>query len=362
MESNKLESRSTYCLNCGAELKGNFCHECGQEAYASDNSVKGFMQQYLDNAYMLDRRVVDTIWLLVSRPGCLTNRFLSGKYVSHSHPIKLNMFLIFVFLTIFILFRGLDNLNTSVHDLTRKDAVFSMLQVDFLSGDEEYVEKIMASERDTVLLSAPVELASRFPHIISVVEIKEEGGKNYEAKWMAALPHVLIEDKILVSDESGCYYFNKDVEVEAEMFSLTDEVWSSIVDISSNYLPVFILFTAPLLAFSLRLVQRRHKRPYLHHLIFSLHYSAFVEVLVLVAFLVYTVLHPSMEVMKWPFVLISVIYLIMAFRNVYKEKSWIKAIVKSVFTNVIYQLILLVLLAVIFFVACFVVAMQQVSL
>ena len=358
MGNKKDEQRSAHCLNCGTELKGNFCHECGQEVYASDDSVKGFMQQYFDNAYMLHTCVLTTIWLLISKPGYLTNRFLSGKFISHAHPIKLNMFLLFVFITIFVLFHGLDNLNSSVYNLTREDGVFAVLQMGFLSKEQEYVEKMKASARDTVVLSAPLKLAADYPELMALVEVKEDGKGESDDKWVGSVPKVLIEDKILVLDQSGCYCFNEDAEMKTDDIDITDAVWSSMVNITTSYLSVIILFTTPLLAFSLRLVQRRHKVPYLHHLIFSLHYTAFVELLVLFIFLLHIIVSPSMSVMKWVFGLISIIYLILAFRKVYGEKSWLITVIKSVFTSLIYQLICLVLLAFVFLVACFVVAFQ----
>lgn len=354
----KGEPRSAHCLNCGTELKGNFCHECGQEVYASDNSVKGFLQQYFDNAYMLHTSVLTTIWLLISKPGYLTNRFLSGKFISHAHPIKLNMFLLFVFITIFVLFHGLDNLNGSVYNLTREDGVFAALQMDFLNSEQEYAEKMKASVRDTVLLKAPLVLAADYPELIALIEVKEDSKGEYDDKWVGAVPKVLIEDKILVLDQSGCYCFNEEADMKTKSIEIANAVWLSGVDIITRYLSVIILFTTPLLALSIRLVQRRHRVPYLHHLIFSLHYTAFVELLVLLIFLVHIIVSPSMTVMKWVFVLISIIYLILAFRKVYGEKSWLKTVIKSVFTSLIYQLICLALLALVFLVACFVVAYQ----
>lgn len=344
-----------HCLNCGTELKGNYCHECGQEACASDDSVKGFIQQYLDNAYMLDTRVLKTIWMLASKPGCLTSSFLSGKFMSYSHPIKLNMFLLFVFITILVLFKGVDKLNSSVVDLLREDSVFPTLQIDFLLDNEGYSDKIAASGRDTVELLAPMLVAERFPEVMTLVEAKEDAEGVSADKWIASVPKVLIEDKILVRDESGCYYFNSDA-ANVDRFDILDDVWFSMVEIVTSYLPLFILFTAPLLAISVRFVQRGHKRPFLHHLIFSLHYTAFVELLVLVIYIAYLIVSPPTSVMKWGLVSASVIYLILAFREVYGVKSWCKSVIKAVFTNVIYQLICVLVLFVILILACIIVA------
>ena len=366
MENRNSEISNEHCLNCGTELKGNYCHECGQGAITSDDSVKGFIQQYLDNAYMLDLKVLNTIWLLARRPGYLTSRFLSGKFMSHSHPIKLNMFLLFVFITILVLFKGVDRLNSSVHNILWDDSLFSIMQMDFLLEDEEYADKIAASGRDTVELVVSLQLAEQYPEVMTLIEVKEEATELAEIKdatdgvsadrWVGVVPEVLIEDKILVCNESGGYYFNPDAEKKIDNFDIVDDVWFSMVEIVTSYLPLFILFTAPLLAFSVRLVQRRHKRPFLHHLIFSLHYTAFVELLVLVIYIAYLTVSPPISVIKWVLILTSIFYLILAFREVYGVKSWTRTIIKAVFTNLIYQLICFFILIVIFLVACVIVA------
>ena len=38
---------SEKCLNCGTELKGEYCHECGQQKKRGDSSVLGFILEYL---------------------------------------------------------------------------------------------------------------------------------------------------------------------------------------------------------------------------------------------------------------------------------------------------------------------------
>ena len=86
------------CLNCGTELNGEFCHNCGQKANNSNSTIKGFVLEYLNNAFLWDTNQVRTIWQLMRRPGFLTKEFIAGKYVSYVHPLKLNMFILFVFI------------------------------------------------------------------------------------------------------------------------------------------------------------------------------------------------------------------------------------------------------------------------
>ena len=160
------------CLNCGAELKGKYCHVCGQEATSQTPSVSAFILEYFNHAFIWDANFVPTLWNLIRRPGYLTNEFLKGKFVSHEHPLKLNMFLLFVFVTIFALFATQKKLNDSAEYLTRHELAFPDIQMTLLKSDTSYIKKIYESPRDTILLSAPLYLTEKFPEIIGNIETK----------------------------------------------------------------------------------------------------------------------------------------------------------------------------------------------
>lgn len=361
MENNNEKISIGQCSNCGTELKGTYCHECGQKVSNSTHGVKDFLLEYLNNAYMWDTQIFNTLWQLVSKPGYLTKRFLSGKIVSHAHPLKINMFLLFVFITFFVMFHETENLNQSYHNLTRDERVFAVLQTQFLYDNEEYAEIMKTCPRDTVRMCAPLQLEQDFPDIVTVLEVEEDSKGKSADKWIGVIPQVLIEDKILLCDESGYYYFNQEIELDSDKFgfNIFDEVVSTTLELISNYFPLVILLTVPLLSFSVRLVQRRHKVPQLNHFVFSLHYTAFLELMILLIYFAYLIIGYSIPVFKWFFVIISNIYLIVAFREVYNVKSWGKAVVKSLFTSIIYQMICLLFLSVIFLVACVIVAINH---
>ena len=356
--TNTAEIHDGHCLNCGTVLEGSYCHECGQKASSTNHSIKDFLLEYLNNAYMWDPQLFTTIWQLASRPGYLTRRFLSGKIISHSHPLKLNMFLLFVFITFFVLFHESDKLNKTVHNYLREARTFSTLQVDFLSSDKVYGEKIKASGRDTVELFAPLTLAEQYPQVLALVEVKEDTEGQSLDKWIGVVPSVFLEDSILVRDESGCYCFNNkaDVEMDLDGFAIIDSVGSTMIEIINDYFPVIMLLTVPFLSLSISVVQRKRKVSMLNHFIFSLHYTAMIELVVLLIYLAYLSFGAPMSVLQLILILGSNLYLILAFRKVYGISSWFKAIVKSLFINVIYMLICILLFLVIFVVSCMMVA------
>jgi hypothetical protein len=176
---------------------------------------------------------------------------------------------------------------------------------------------------------------------------------------VAVVPHNFVEEEILVSDESGYYYFNTEVGEGAEMLAMIYAIWVGLNDIISQYFPMLLLLTVPFLTFALSVVMYRRRLPRLHHFIFSLHYTAFLEFLIICVYLLYLTIAPPMEVLEYIILIGSCLYLTIAYRTAYTS-TWVKAIVKSLLTSLIYFIILLLIFIVIFFIVCFTVVLEMV--
>lgn len=347
------------CLNCGTELNGEFCHNCGQQATKANSTVKGFILEYINNAFLWDANQIRTIWLLVRRPGFLTKEFIAGKYASYVHPLKLNMFLLFVFITVFLLFSSDEKINHSVSNLTKEELFISAFHVEQLQEDPAYVKKMESSPRDTVLLCAPLRLIDEYPDILTCVNVIEDTDGQSLDKWTAVLPAVLIKDKILVPEADGYYHFNEKAVINNNLINVFVSVLQQLVDLMTRYFPMIILFTTPFLSFSLRLVQFKNKSPKINNFIFSLHYTAFLELLILFIYFTYLIADLPITVLQWAFTLASCVYLTIAFRNAYGIVSWAKSIAKALFFSFSYFIIIMLLLIMNFIVACIMVAVQS---
>lgn len=96
----------THCKNCGTELKGMYCHRCGQYALDVEQPFWKYITQYFENAYSFDNKIWITLWMLFRRPGFLTTEFNAGKIVSYVHPMKLLMFISLLFFLFFFSIAG----------------------------------------------------------------------------------------------------------------------------------------------------------------------------------------------------------------------------------------------------------------
>jgi hypothetical protein len=351
----KKVKSNIYCLNCGSKLRGDYCHKCGQKAADTNLNVWGFVMEYLYNAFMWDPKFLKTLWLLVSKPGVLTKEFLAGKYVSQVHPLKLNMFMLFIFVTIFVFFSGAEKVNNSVISITDDERVTSIAQIELMIDNEELLNRLKTSERDTVQLIAPLLLAENHPDIITKIRVIEDTKGESLDKWVAVIPRMLIEDNILLPHADGYYSFKNKVE-EVE---LVKTIWAQMVKVTTRHFPLIVLLTAPFLSFSLRLVQYRKKLTGINRFIFSLHYIAFLELSIILIYLLHLIAKPSVEILQWILLASSGAYLTAAFHRVYNANSWVKAAFKALYTILVYLTIILFVFMCICFFAIIVVAAKQ---
>jgi hypothetical protein len=90
----------TLCGNCGARLGGAFCHACGQKAVGPDVSLHDFFHEAFEEFAHVDGTIVQTLRLLLTKPGMLTKEFLNGRRARYVSPLR-------VYLTCSVLFFAL---------------------------------------------------------------------------------------------------------------------------------------------------------------------------------------------------------------------------------------------------------------
>ena len=84
------------CLNCGNELQGAFCHRCGQRDQAKRLPLKALFHDVLHDIWHFDHKVLETLRLLVFKPGVLTLAYLEGRRSRYVPPFRLYIFVSFV--------------------------------------------------------------------------------------------------------------------------------------------------------------------------------------------------------------------------------------------------------------------------
>src|SRR5215831_3361631 len=77
------------CANCGAALNGPYCQACGQKAASPNVSLHEFFHEAFHEFAHVDGKIVQTLRLLLTRPGRLTRDFLDGRRQRYVSPLRL---------------------------------------------------------------------------------------------------------------------------------------------------------------------------------------------------------------------------------------------------------------------------------
>lgn len=83
------------CLNCGADLAGPFCHECGQRGHVH-RTVGAFFHDLAHGVFHIEGKTWHTLPLLAWRPGELTRRYVEGQRARFVSPMALFLFSVFL--------------------------------------------------------------------------------------------------------------------------------------------------------------------------------------------------------------------------------------------------------------------------
>ncbi|MBU6265963.1 MAG: DUF3667 domain-containing protein [Sphingomonadales bacterium] len=83
------------CLNCGTQLVGRHCHNCGQAAHVH-RTLGAFFHDLLHGLFHVEGKVWRTIPMLAWQPGQMTREYIDGRRASYVSPIALFLFSVFV--------------------------------------------------------------------------------------------------------------------------------------------------------------------------------------------------------------------------------------------------------------------------
>jgi hypothetical protein len=94
------------CANCGRAFRGRFCPDCGQELQDVRRPIDQVVSEFLGDFLAFDARVWRTLVPLVAKPGELTREYLAGRRARYVPPFRLYVFGGFVYFTVMALTGG----------------------------------------------------------------------------------------------------------------------------------------------------------------------------------------------------------------------------------------------------------------
>jgi Protein of unknown function (DUF3667). len=365
----------THCENCGAQLTGRYCAQCGQPAIDYRRSFRHVLVDVLDSFLNWDSKFFATIWWLIVRPWRLTNEFLAGHRVRYLHPVRLYLLAsILFFFALSYLVKSInvkapenlspeireeikteldkENLTPEQRNKINKALKFTNVTPRDVIAKEvaKTADKIKKKDAKRALMATPspsvTPAASASPEESPKEEADKESNddddsvlqfgssdssdqpKNKFAKWMQERAKAKI-------GEHG---------TNAQLF---------FVGFISN-LPYMVLCCIPLFAFVLKILYIRKGIYYIDHLVYALHIHTFAYTAIILIGLITMglnrVAHPVLA--GWLIGLLWLTFTVQIFlsiRRVYRQ-SWFLSIFKFFIGGWVYLIVLFIALGITFFI------------
>ena len=91
----KAGDHSHNCDDCGAEVSGRYCSNCGQPTH-THRTLLHLGEEILHGVMHFDSRIWRTLPLLAANPGRLTREWVLGKRTRYVSPLAMYLFTVFV--------------------------------------------------------------------------------------------------------------------------------------------------------------------------------------------------------------------------------------------------------------------------
>jgi hypothetical protein len=272
----------THCENCGTELRGHWCYECGQAAVDYHRSFGHVVLEVLDEFLNWDSKIFGTIGLLIAKPWRLTIDFHEGKRVRHAHPLRLYLVAGFIFFfAVNYAAKGLrlePGKSADAHRAEIAEAINKGRDEIEKELDKEKLSPEDRKKAEDALDSLSKPRASATPEASASALSTASPSAAPATPGPSARTYGAVGDRpfIVFDDAKNSTPFERWLETRAreKMGDHGTKMGLFIATLFSN-LPYMMLCCIPLFAFVLKVLYVRRRIFYIDHLIYALHIHTF---------------------------------------------------------------------------------------
>jgi hypothetical protein len=283
--SHRQERKEKDCLNCGALVKGRYCHICGQENVLAKESFGHLVTHFFYDITHFDSKFFDSLRYLLFRPGFLPKEYLKGRRVSYLNPIRMYVFTsAFFFIIFFSLFKVEDAVKTGLDEPINTKERLKEIKV-----AEEALKKSPGNVQFTTVL-AMLKDSSKTVTGNDLLKLEQDSlfFSVNNKKYRNVREYDSMQQSLPAAEKDGwffntiirkvlTFYENNNYDVSAATKSFFNTVF--------HKLPYLLFVSLPLFAFILKLLYVRRKRFfYEDHAIFSIYHYIFSFILLLFVF------------------------------------------------------------------------------
>lgn len=270
------------CLNCGAELKGVYCHECGQKDLPKRQTTLELLSNFVSSFSNYEGKFFLTVKYLILRPGFLAQDYNAGHRERYFHPVRMYAFISFIFFLIFFSLPETPDKPDDKTELTDED--HRELAADSLRDRRKVNKQLAEWGLDTTIVNID-SMVQTVPD-----SIKGKKGIRYSDKKSKSGFTLTKSDfktvgaydsaQLRLPEDKRDGWFGRRINhrlielnnrYSGEKSNFTKDFWSAI----KEQFPKMLFLLLPIFALLLKLLYVRRNYFYSEHLVFSIYFYNF---------------------------------------------------------------------------------------
>ena len=262
------------CLNCGTNVIGKYCHNCGQENIEPKESAWQLISHFINDVTHFDGKFFSTLKDLLFKPGFLSTEYMKGRRASYLNPVRMYLFTSFIF---FLIFFSTFHINEEYVDKIKLFDGKTIEQIDNLS-DIDFQEltksinagKPMTREAFHVYADSVVNSGS-----IHFTDNDYKSRAEYDSLLKSGVKkHNWLEKKIIY----------KGIDLNEKSKKNEVHILPSMIESLVHHFPQMLFISLPFVALFLKLLYVRQKKYYyVSHAIFVFHLYIFFFIALLLS-------------------------------------------------------------------------------
>lgn len=344
------------CNNCGAELNGKFCHECGQSSRSMIKFFGEVVKEVLDDVIGYDSRLKHSIMPLLFQPGKLTKEYIQGRRFYYVMPFRLYLFTSILFIIILQFTTNGANFLPEELQQNKTKSVSTTLPSNQNKTKNKVNSAIMTPSKYDITSKSVMES----PTIQQTSKTKSENKKNTGLqndgfyfrlnKYGLNKPQTSPKFINISTDNPTLNLIMDEINSKAESWKKDP---SPLINEFFNLFPYMMFIILPIFAIFSKFFYLFSKRFYVEHLIFSLHNHSFIYLVMIIeisleamqshirsaTFTGASMLYDMTELINTLIILWIMAYIFIATKRFYQQ-GWIMTISKTIALGLIYLLLI----------------------